>query len=43
MPRVVEDLIDTLVFKGLISEAELPQAAQDKLANRRNKRAALNG
>jgi hypothetical protein len=41
MPRVVEDLINTLIGLGVIAETDLPQAAQDKLANRRSKRAAL--
>lgn len=41
MARVTEDLIDLLVSKGVITEAELPQGAQDKLTNRRSKRAAI--
>ena len=36
--RVLEDLIDLLVSKTLINESELPQAAQDKLQERRNLR-----
>lgn len=41
MLRICEDLINTLIDKGVISESDLPQAAQGKLANRRAKRAAL--
>lgn len=41
MPRIVEDLIDTLITKGIIVESDLPQAAQDKLANRKDKRSKL--
>ncbi len=41
MPRVVEDLIATLVSLGVISETDLPAGAQAKLADRKAKRAAL--
>lgn len=43
MPRVSEDLIELLVSKGVISESELPQTAQDKLTNRRTLRGQLSG
>jgi len=39
--RVLEDLIDTLIEKGLIQFTDLPPAAQAKLLNRRETRAAL--
>lgn len=32
--RVIDDIIDTLVTKGTITVADLPQAAQDKYNNR---------
>ncbi|MFQ5954018.1 MAG: hypothetical protein ACE5JZ_03030 [Kiloniellales bacterium] len=35
MPRISEDLIDLLVTKGVIALTELPQADQDKLAERK--------
>lgn len=41
MPRVVEDLIDTLIGLGVMAEADLPQVTRDRLADKRNKRAAL--
>ncbi|WP_051271656.1 hypothetical protein [Fundidesulfovibrio putealis] len=41
MARVSEDLIDTLVAKGVIAMADLPQAAQDKLIARKAERAKL--
>jgi hypothetical protein len=41
MLRIAEDLIDTLISKGVITEADLPQAARNKLNNRKTKRAAL--
>jgi hypothetical protein len=34
MSRVTEDLIDLLVSKGVFEITELPQVAQDKLAER---------
>lgn len=39
--RVIEDLIDTLIEKGLIQFTDLPAAAQAKLLSRRETRAAL--
>lgn len=39
--RVIEDLIDTLIEKGLIQFTDLPSAAQAKLLSRRETRAAL--
>lgn len=39
--RVLEDLIDTLIEKGLIQFTDLPPAAQAKLLSRRETRAAL--
>ncbi len=38
MARVLEDLIATLAAKGVISEADLPAAAQSKLQARRDLR-----
>lgn len=45
MGRVCEDLIDTLISKGVISLSELPAKAQEKLSSRRALRAkvAANG
>jgi len=34
MARVVEDLVDALVAKGVITLSDLPQEAQDKIAER---------
>ncbi len=39
--RVLEDLITTLVAKGTIRLADLPQSARDKLAQRQQLRLAL--
>lgn len=39
--RVIDDLIETLIRKQVISITDLPQAAQDKLLNRRRLRDAL--
>lgn len=39
--RVLEDLIDTLISRGLIQFTDLPATAQAKLSNRRQIRAAL--
>jgi len=41
LARVLEDLIDTLIAKGLIQFTDLPLAAQAKLLSRRETRAAL--
>lgn len=42
MPRIVEDMWQIMVDKGLVYDADLPRASQDKLINRKAKRAALN-
>lgn len=39
--RILEDLISALAAKGIMTEADLPAAAQAKLARRRDIRAAL--
>lgn len=41
--RVLEDLIDLLIDKGLIALGDLPQDAQDKIALRRQLRRQLRG
>lgn len=41
MARVLEDLIDTLIDRGLMQFTDLPDAAQTKLLTRRQTRAAL--
>jgi hypothetical protein len=41
MPRVVEDLIDALIANGSLLMSDLPQEAQDKINDRKAKRAAL--
>ncbi|PVZ30201.1 tryptophan synthase subunit beta [Pseudomonas sp. CC120222-01a] len=41
MIRVLEDLIDVLTTKGVISITDLPAGAQAKLLNRSNARQAL--
>jgi hypothetical protein len=41
MPRVVEDLIGTLIGLGVMAETDLPQVTQERLVDKRNKRAAL--
>ena len=38
MVRVIEDLVDTLIEKGVIMFTDLPDAAQDKLRKRRGLR-----
>lgn len=43
MIRVLEDLIDVLTTKGVISITDLPPGAQTKLLNRNTARAALGG
>ncbi|GAB4301646.1 MAG: hypothetical protein Kow0083_13290 [Methylophaga sp.] len=40
--RVLEDLINTLIDKGVILFTDLPPAAQEKLANRKKIRDKLN-
>jgi hypothetical protein len=39
--RVLEDLIDVLINKGVIQFTDLPEAAQTKLMTRRQTRAKL--
>ena len=39
--RVLEDLIDALITRGVIQFTDLPQAAQAKLLERRQSRASL--
>lgn len=41
LARVVEDLIDVLILRGIIQFTDLPDAAQDKLLSRRDARAKL--
>lgn len=41
--RVIEDLVDVLVDKGVILFTELPPAAQDKLLERGRMRRTLGG
>lgn len=39
--RVLEDLVDVLITRGVIQFTDLPQAAQEKLMTRRQTRAML--
>lgn len=41
--RVLEDLIDTLIEKGVLRVTDLPHEAQHKLAARKGLRKRLNG
>jgi hypothetical protein len=41
--RVLEDLVDVLVDKGVISFSDLPEDAQGKITHRRHLRSALRG
>lgn len=41
--RVLEDLIELLMDKGVISFTELPEAAQEKVMERQSLRRRLNG
>lgn len=41
MIRIVEDLLELLDSKGILSEAELPQSVKDKLSNRRSLRSQI--
>ena len=41
LARVLEDLIDVLITRGLIQFTDLPEAAQAKLLERRQTRATL--
>lgn len=43
LARVIEDLIDVLITRGHIQFTDLPPAAQAKLLERRETRAALTG
>jgi hypothetical protein len=43
MPRISEDLISTLIKKGVLAMTDLPQSAQSKLAARLAARATLTG
>lgn len=41
MARVLEDLIDVLIHRGVIQFTDLPEAAQAKLLHRRQTRAQI--
>ena len=41
MARIVEDLINVMLTKDLITESDIPQSAQDKMARRAKLRARL--
>ncbi|MFZ4625400.1 MAG: hypothetical protein ACOYNF_14335 [Rhodoferax sp.] len=41
LARVLEDLIDVLITRGILQFTDLPQAAQVKLLERRQSRASL--
>ncbi len=41
--RVLEDVIDLLIERGLIRFTDLPQSAQGKLLERKSLRAQMNG
>jgi len=41
MPRVTEDLIDALIAKGVITQADLPEAVKTKLTERKTIRTEL--
>ncbi|MBF0256287.1 MAG: hypothetical protein HQL47_07470 [Gammaproteobacteria bacterium] len=41
LSRVLEDLIDLMVSRGMINFTDLPESAQNKLLGRRKARAAL--
>ena len=41
LARVLEDLIDVLITRGVIQFTDLPEAAQGKLLERRQPRATL--
>lgn len=41
LARVLEDLVDVLITRGLIQFTDLPEAAQSKLFDRRRVRASL--
>lgn len=42
LARVLEDLIDVLITRGVIQFTDLPDAAQAKLLERRQTRVSLN-
>jgi hypothetical protein len=42
MVRMIEDLTDTLITKGIITANDLPEAAQTKLIDRKALRAQMN-
>lgn len=39
--RLIEDIVDILIAKGLMTESDLPQSAKDKLSKRRELRTKL--
>ena len=41
MARVAEDLIQMLIYKGVITESDIPQSARDKMAKRAMLRSKL--
>lgn len=41
MARVAEDLIQTLISKGVIAESDVPESARDKMARRAKLRSRL--
>lgn len=41
MARIVEDLINVMLTKDLITESDIPQSAQDKMARRAKLRSRL--
>ena len=41
MARVIEDLVETLIYKGVITMDDLPVAAQKKLTSRQTIRGSL--
>jgi len=43
MSRVVEDLVTALLAKGILKEADLPQAVIDKISTRKELRTSLKG
>ncbi len=43
MARVIEDLVDVLIAKGVITEADLPDPARQKIDARRQLRQRLGG
>lgn len=41
MARIAEDLIQTLISKGVIAESDIPESARDKMARRSELRSKL--